>query len=910
VLQQTGQVSVRLGRFDVVGRIGSGGMGTVFEAIDTTTRGVVALKIIEDASEQALTRLQREFRALCDLSHPHLVTMDELHVEREIPFFTMELIRGPSLSLLLAARHALSVRFVVRCLLQLTSALSTLHRRGVLHGDLKPSNLLVARGGRLVVVDFGVARVLRDIPHGGESGTPAYLAPERLRGEAPTHAADWYAVGAVLQELLRAVSTPKHETARALLEGLCRLSLRLRADVPSERCGASAIFDVLGATPQQRLPDWSAEELRFTGREQELERMRGALACARGRPVVCTVSGDAGIGKTALVESFLALPELATALTLRGRCYATECLPYRGVDGLIEDLARFFGSLSEDVRAALAGTETEALLQVFPRLRQSGLSPAVVRDGASTPRQVRRRAFEQLFGLLAAIARERPLVVFLDDLQWADADGAALLSLLVSDGPPAMLLLASFRSDAEGPGVEALASAAHAPTEIILGPLDAEVCYRLASATRRGELDRTWADGLLRESGGSPLLLLALLHTERAPGDQARSYAELMTQVVDTLDESARELLMLVVLAGRPVSLELLSTAAQHAAEVRLCLASLRARRLVRTILRDDTTYLVPHHDRVRELVQQKLDATARRGLHARLVRAAHVLSLDDSEFFAHHYFCAGAWLEAGDHAERAGDRARATMALGRASELYRRALACAAPRRPVGLVEKLADVAAAAGDLTRAGPLYLEAAAAKPADSWELRLRAAEIFLQRGAEQEGMRLLRPAMRKARVPVPASVLHALWVGGVSLARSHRASQSVDAGSEAADDPRTELAFRAGHLICLHDPKGAALILWSAARALQHGSAAQRGRALASLAFVHAYLGLTSIAEQDALVRRSLALTTSDPLAHVAALASKALIAFGRCQCGEALRTVGTIRSLTVDQHLDARWLLG
>jgi eukaryotic-like serine/threonine-protein kinase len=158
VLGRTEQVSVRMGRFDVVRCVGRGGMGTVFEAIDATTGGAVALKVLEDASEQALTRLQREFRALCDLNHPHLVTMYELQVERDLPFFTMELIRGPALSELLGAGVNMSVTFIVRCLLQLTSALSTLHRRGVLHGDIKPSNLLVASGGRLVVVDFGVAR--------------------------------------------------------------------------------------------------------------------------------------------------------------------------------------------------------------------------------------------------------------------------------------------------------------------------------------------------------------------------------------------------------------------------------------------------------------------------------------------------------------------------------------------------------------------------------------------------------------------------------------------------------------------------------------------------------------------------------------------------------------------------------
>lgn len=912
VLQRADDVSVRLGRFDVVRNIGSGGMGTVFEAIDIATCGAVALKMIEDVSEQALTRLRREFRALCDLSHPHLVTMYELHVERGLPFFTMELIRGPSLAQLLRTSAPLSVTFVARCLLQLTSALSTLHAHGVLHGDIKPSNVLLAPGERLVVVDFGVARALHDLSHGGESGTRPYLAPERLRGEALTQAGDWYAVGTMLHELLEGVCVPQDERARACLASLRGLASGLQTDPPQGRYGALEVREVLGVTPPHTPSSGPTREPSFVGRASELARLWDAVRAAERRAVVCTVRGEAGAGKTALVEHFLAQPALATGLTLRGRCYEAECLPYRGVEGVIEGLVRFLAGLDEPARRALVSSDTDALLRVFPRLRQSGLRPTGQRDGATTPRQVRLRAFEQLVSLLAAIARLRALVIFIDDLQWADVDGAALLAHLVSAGPPGLLMLFGYRDDAEGPGVEALRVAATEPVELRLGPLEPDACHQLAGAARGRSVDRAVSEVLLRESGGIPLLLLALLHTESLPGARARTYAMLVAQHVDALDGPARELLMLVLLAGCPVSLELLTTASEHAEGARLCLASLRARRLVRTILRDDVAHLVPHHDRVRELVVHGLPLVERRGLHARLARAACVLAIDDPEFLAHHYYAAEAWVEAAQHAERAADRARETMALSRASELYQRALECAAPSRPVGLVEKLADVAAAAGDLTRAGPLYLEAAEARPTDSWELRLRAAEVLLQRGAEQVGMRLLRPALREGRIPVPTSALRALWMGGLSLARVHwasRATGAVKAASNTVHDPRTELAFRAGHLICLHDPKGAALIAWSAARALVHGSSSQRGRALASLGLVQAMVGLTSIVEQDALVRRSLLMTAHDPLAHVVALASKALIAFGRCQCEEALSTVATIRSMNEDRRLDAQWIL-
>ena len=912
VLGQADRAYVRLGRFHVLRCIGRGGMGTVFQATDGATGGVVALKLLEDASEQALMRLKREFRALCNLSHPHLVTMYELQVERELPFFTMELIRGPALSQLLGASASLSVSFVSRCLAQLTEALCTLHREGILHGDIKPSNILVRRGGRLVVVDFGVARALKDATSGVRSGTPAYLAPERQRGEAFAEPADWYAVGAVLRQLLERVRTPEDQAAHTRLEALRNLQRGLLTDDPKHRHGAAQILVSLGATSTPRLERWPAEDTSFAGRETELEQLRGALAIARHRPVLCTVSGEAGLGKTALVEHFLSSPGLAQALALRGRCYEAECIPYRGVDGLIEGLTVYLMGLPEPVRNAHTGSDTDALLQVFPVLQRVCTVPTGPRPVALSARQVRQRAYEQLLRLLASLGRERAVVIFIDDLQWADADGAELLAHLASDGAPPMLLLAGFRSDAEGPWRDALASASE-PLQITLGPLESDACYQLSKEARGGSVERSYSDLLLRESGGSPLLLHALLRTESAPGDHARTYAQLMNPVIAGLDGPARELLALVVLAGCPASLALLTAAAEHVEQPRLSMAALRARRLVRTVLRDDETLLLPHHDRVRELVAEGLAPVERRAFHSRLARAARTLALDDPEFLANHHFRADERVAAGHQAERAGDRARSTMALSRASELYLRALECAAPSRPLALVEKLANLAASAGDLTTAGPLYLVLAAARPRDSWMLRLRAAEVFLQQGAEQEGMRLLRPAMREARIPVPTNITRALWMGGLSLLRSYRSGRSLSAlgaQSDRPDDPRTELAFRAGHLICLHDAKGAALILWSAARALRHGSTSQRGRSLASLAYVYCMLGFSTNDEQDALVSRSLLLTAKDPLAHVAALASKALIAFARCQCDDALHALDTLRTIAEGQRLDAQWILG
>jgi hypothetical protein len=303
------------------------------------------------------------------------------------------------------------------------------------------------------------------------------------------------------------------------------------------------------------------------------------------------------------------------------------------------------------------------------------------------------------------------------------------------------------------------------------------------------------------------------------------------------------------------------------------------------------------------------LPAEERRAYHARLARAAERIGLDDPEFLANHFERAQLLAAAAPYAEQAGDRARAAMALERARELYTRALQGRAPERPASLVAKLADVAAAACDLQLAAPLFLEAAAAQPEQGWRLRQRAAEIYLLRGAEAEAMALLRPVLREAGIPVPSSMNRAVLISLLSLARCALTPARTPA-CDAGEDVEAEVAFRIGYMLMLHDVKGVALILWSAARARRHGSAPQQGRALAALAHVYSLLGLRTPAQQDQMLERGLVLTRAQPLDHATVLVCKALVAWGRCQCDVALATLDHVSALITQQRLDAQWMLG
>ncbi|HEX9104127.1 MAG TPA: serine/threonine-protein kinase, partial [Polyangia bacterium] len=235
------------GRFDVLRRLGEGGMGVVYEAYDRERRMRVALKTLRTLSAEGILRFKNEFRALQDLSHPNLCTLGELISLGRQWFFTMELVDGvdllgwvrpqregvpapavttshelvvdPSPSADTLRPHASAVQRLERAarppvdvarlraaLVDLARGVSALHAVGVVHRDIKPSNILVEqKTGRVVLLDFGLAQSATYRP--GESdirvvGTADYMAPEQASGRKVGPEADWYSVGVVLYEAL------------------------------------------------------------------------------------------------------------------------------------------------------------------------------------------------------------------------------------------------------------------------------------------------------------------------------------------------------------------------------------------------------------------------------------------------------------------------------------------------------------------------------------------------------------------------------------------------------------------------------------------------------------------------------------------------------------------------------------
>ncbi|MBV6521216.1 MAG: Serine/threonine-protein kinase PknD [Gemmatimonadaceae bacterium] len=197
-----------VGNYRIVERLGDGGMGAVFRAIDEMLDREVAIKVLrpELARQAALIeRFRQEAIALARLNHPRIATLHGLERSGDNLLMIMEYVRGETLEAIVQRSCRLPWHRAAEVTAAVLDALDHAHDRGVVHRDIKPANIMLAHSGAIKVMDFGIARVLgksRQTQFGHAVGTPTYMAPEQLRGEEVDGRTDLYAVGAVLFELI------------------------------------------------------------------------------------------------------------------------------------------------------------------------------------------------------------------------------------------------------------------------------------------------------------------------------------------------------------------------------------------------------------------------------------------------------------------------------------------------------------------------------------------------------------------------------------------------------------------------------------------------------------------------------------------------------------------------------------
>jgi hypothetical protein len=686
---------------------------------------------------------------------------------------------------------------------QLVDGVQALHAAGKLHRDIKPSNVLVGIDGRVVLLDFGVAT---DLPRIGQDvsledtqtvGTARYMAPEQAFGDAPTPAADWYSVGVMLFEAL--VGAPPftgsmHDVLQqknsvdapapsdlvdgipAELDALCR---ELLSRSPDERPSGRAILRRLGASrPSTRAASSGppAAEVALIGREAPMRTLADAFDAARGgRCVTVRVGGQAGMGKSALVQDFLdGLVARNEALVLRGRAYERESLPYKAVDSIIDALSRHLAHLDDSEETLPLPADIGALAHLFPVLRRVSQIGQMAEEPLADPGRLRRRAFGALRELLGTLARRRPLILYIDDVHWGDTDSVALLLHLVQppNAPPILVLLSHREEDAATGAFLTELRARWPPSaemrDVAVGPLDTADARRLALALLGpGTSHEYLADAVARESAGSPFLVEEL--ARGAAGRFAASHEARVTieQVVEDrlaeLPTDARRAMEIVAVAGRPLPLSTLGDAAGVESPDEL-VALLAARRFVRPGLRDGREVAEVIHERIRETIVAQLPPPIVREHHGRLARVLLATQGADPESIAIHLLGAGETERGGRFAQKAAEQAAKVLAFDQAARLFRLAIETQAKDSPrVGqLHARLAEVLGWDGRNEEAGRAYVAAAerTAGP-DRVALERAASAQLIAAGRIAEGGLMLRRVLASVGVDLPRSPLAAV-----------------------------------------------------------------------------------------------------------------------------------------------------
>lgn len=661
--------------YEVLSELGRGGMGVVYRAYEKQHGRHVALKTLQRMSPIELQHFKQEFRSLADVAHPNLASLYSLLSDGKTWCFTMELLdcvdclsyvwsgfkssdRKVALPSESTPEQRLSsgqVQRLKEVLKQLALGLHALHESGMLHRDVKPSNVMVTSDGGLKLVDFGLSAEMQPDEATRQprriQGTPEYMAPEQAACTTVTAASDWYAVGVMLYETLtgqlpiqgspvqvllrkqRLVPPPPIEIEPRTPKDLNDLCVRLLDRDPNIRPTAADVLRCVGASELaddvRELRTGTEQSIEIVGRDRHIEDLREHFTRVKqGTALSVFVHGRSGMGKSVLVRRFIdEVKRSREAVILEGRCYEQESVPFKALDSLIDSLAVYLDTVSPEATSEWQPRDSLPLTRLFPVLGQ------VLRtDEKSAPsietadqQELRQRALDGLRELLTNMGRQQPLLLFIDDLQWGDADSAALLADLVRPpDAPRMLLLGSYRSEEMATSVclQALSDAYNrgqerpSRMELTVDSLSHDESKQLAMMLLGSEDEATqsYADRIARESGGWPFFVWELSqHVQDQPSGAEGSLDldEVIWSRVCRLPDETRRLLELFAVAGRPMPAPQAYEAIERVSQGPSLLSQLRASNFVRITESDDETVVETYHDRIRESVVKHLSTSS-----------------------------------------------------------------------------------------------------------------------------------------------------------------------------------------------------------------------------------------------------------------------------------------------------------
>jgi tetratricopeptide (TPR) repeat protein len=736
------------GPYRVLGILGRGGMGIVYWGEHQGTGQEVAIKTVEVVSGQESASIRREIHALSRVRHPGIVRIIDQGAHGGRPWYAMDLLRGRTLRGYLDAKQRGgpippgALAFECALLLRLAETLSYLHAAGFIHRDLKPENIFVCDDGAPVLVDFGITERF-----GGASGRDAldigglwtgstlYMSPEQIRGDLVDARSDLYALGCILYECITghppfSAPTPREVLIEHLTEiplppsarvsdvppRLERLAMQLLAKRPQERIGyAEDVTRMLAAfapAGTAALPSVVPYLYRpsFLGRHDVLWELQEHLRAAQaGHGRLVLVGGASGVGKTRLMTELARLASRGPFTVITGECVslgthgasAGPLHPFRSLLLAVADHCHRHGSAASrrvlgDRACVLAAYEP-----ALASLATDGVEPTS--DLAAPTAQ--KRVIASLTEALLALAQEKPILLMIDDLQWADELSLLFLRCLAETPLEGRRLLAAgtYRDDEVSVQLGAALGAAGV-RHIRLGGLDpASMRQMTRDMLALSDAPSSFLDFATRASDGNPFFLAAYLRaaiaeglisrdpggafrvaaqasiweSARGPLPLPRSLGGLIERQLRNVDDGARAVLRVSAVIGREVTEEVLCRAARISDQALMdALGSLRRAH----VFEDEGGRLRFTHDKLRELVYDEIPEEERAALHARVGRAIEQTYPDEQrgehvEALAFHYARSGELAEAARYAEEAAAKAARSYALDDARRRYGEAL-------------------------------------------------------------------------------------------------------------------------------------------------------------------------------------------------------------------------------------------
>jgi predicted ATPase len=455
----------QIGPYRILAELGRGGMGVVYKAEDPRLGRYVALKFLPPyltASGRAKQRLLAEARTASALDHPNICTVYDVGETGDGRlFFAMAFYEGETLAERLR-RRPLAASDALEIAVQVGSALAHAHESGVVHRDIKSSNIFLTSRGEAKVLDFGLAKQgpasLTD--PGTRLGTVAYMSPEQAQGKHLDVRTDIWSLGVVLCEMFTGEKPFRGEDQQALLYAIVNEAPQLGPLPPGLQ---TVVEKALEKTPEHRyqnivdlLEDLVAAGQQLgeapaavpapvrpasVGRSKELAELEEAFAsCERGGGLLVCITGEPGLGKTTLVEDFLnaRAAQGAACFIARGRCSerlagSEAYLPvFEALDSLLHGEAR-------DLVIRLMKEKAPTwYVQIAPVPASADPAFTAVLSDAKVASQERLK--RELASFFQELSRRRPVVIFCDDLHWADISTVDVLSYLISHSEGLRLL--------------------------------------------------------------------------------------------------------------------------------------------------------------------------------------------------------------------------------------------------------------------------------------------------------------------------------------------------------------------------------------------------------------------------------------------------------------------------------------